>query len=71
MDANINKHLHNLFDANNEALQAMRDANRYIGIANNAFVDMLAAHDAAITAAMKANRAAIDLLAALNSDGQS
>jgi hypothetical protein len=62
MTPEINKHLHAIFDAHSDALQALRIANRTIGIANNAFVEMLAAHDDAIQAAMKANQAALDLL---------
>lgn len=59
------KHLHAIFDAHSEALRAMREVNQQIEIANNAFTAMVHAHDDAITAALSANQAALDLLESL------
>jgi hypothetical protein len=63
MDPNINRRLHRVFDAHDEAFRALRAANVSMGHA-------IEEHDKAIQAAIAANRAALDLLEYLsgNSD---
>jgi hypothetical protein len=54
----FHEELHQLFDAHDDAIRALRSANKAIG-------DAIQAHDQAIEAALAANRAALKLLARL------
>jgi len=58
VDPDIRRDLRALFDAHDDAIQALRAANEQMGAA-------IQAHDQAIQAALAANRAAIDLLTKL------
>ena len=63
MNPDINRQLRALFDAHDEAFRALQVANTAMGPA-------IQAHDEAIQAALSANRAALDLLEQLSSNGQ-
>jgi uncharacterized protein Yka (UPF0111/DUF47 family) len=59
------RELHAIINAHDDAIGALRAANRQILSANTAFTAMVEAHDDAIQAAMAANQAALRLLNAL------
>jgi hypothetical protein len=63
MNPDITRQLRALFDAHDEAFRALRAANTQMGHA-------IQSHDEAIQAALAANRAAVDLLEQLASNGQ-
>ena len=70
MNPDINRQLRALFDAHHEAFRALRLANTEMGTANAAMGHAIQAHDEAIQAALAANRAALDRLEQLSSNGQ-
>ncbi|HZR25817.1 MAG TPA: hypothetical protein VFA59_19620 [Vicinamibacterales bacterium] len=57
-----------VFDAHDDAIRALREANSAIREANAAMDEAIGAHDLAIQAALAANQAAIDLLNDMTSD---
>jgi len=61
MELDMGRDFHALFDAHDDAIQALRKANRAMG-------DAIDAHDAAIQKALDANRAALSLLGRLSGD---
>ena len=70
MNPDLNRQFQALFDAHDEAFRALRVANTEMGTANAAMGHAIQAHDEAIQAALAANRAALDLLKQLSSNGQ-
>ena len=69
MDPDINRQFRALFDAHDEASRALRVARTEMGTANAAMGHAIQARDEAIQAALAANRAALDLLERLSSNG--
>ena len=59
----MNRQFRALFDAHDEAIRALRAANTQMGRA-------IQSHDEAIEGALRANRAAIDLLRVLDKNNQ-
>ena len=77
MNPDLDRQFQALFDAHDEAFRALRAANiemgtatAAIGTANAAMAHAIQAHDEAIQSALAANRAALDLLEQLSSNGQ-
>ncbi len=74
MNPDVTRQLRALFDAHDdahdEAFRALRVANTEMGTANAAMGHAIQAHDEAIQAALTANRAAVDLLEHLSSNGR-
>jgi len=63
MEPEMNRQFRALFDAHDEAIRALRAANTQMGHA-------IQSHDEAIEGALRANRAAIDLLRQLDKNNQ-
>ena len=70
MNPDLNRQFQALFDVHDEAFRALRVANTEMGTANAAMGHAIQAHDEAFQAALAANRAALDLLKQLSSNGQ-
>ena len=70
MNPDLNRQFQALFDAHDGAFRALRAANTDMGTANDAMGHAFQSHDEAMQAALAANRAALDLLKHLSSDGQ-
>ena len=71
MDPEIARQLRALFDAHDEAIAALRAANRQMDLANQAMGEAIQAHDGAVQGALVANRAALGLIARLEDGGPS
>jgi hypothetical protein len=65
MDREIAKELRALFDSHDEMFAKLRETTRQIGEANEALGAAIQAHDGVIQAAMRANQAALAILAKL------
>ena len=70
MNPDLDRQFQVLFDAHDGAFRVLRSANTELGTANAAMGHAIQAHDEAIQAALAANRAALDLLKGLSSNGQ-
>jgi len=63
MELDMNRDFHALFDAHDDAIRALREANR-------AMAKAVDEHDAAIQGALEANRAALSLLRRLSGEDE-